>query len=64
MEEAEISSELSCLRRFQFITQNLCFDHIISREARKAAGDKLALLAKFSKYFEKIVVKIMKYQNM
>ena len=39
------------LRRFQFITQKLCFDHIISREARKAAGDKLALFSEIFKIF-------------
>ena len=38
-------------RRFQFITQNLCFDHKISREVRKAARDKLALFSEILKIF-------------
>ena len=39
------------LKRFQYLTEHLCFDHIMSREARKDAGDKLALFSEMFKIF-------------
>ena len=39
------------LRRFQFLTEHLCFDHIISRQSRKDNGDKLALFSEIFNIF-------------
>ncbi|XP_054159677.1 piggyBac transposable element-derived protein 4-like [Oppia nitens] len=42
------------LKRFQYITEHLCFDHIASREARKLNGDKLALFSNIFTEFRKV----------